>query len=82
MLTKVYPELDQKHHHTQLNQVDFVGAAKACGWDAEKLKPNLSNLKQIMEKAYNTEKSFLIEIPCEPYQNLGFNPRINVLNYT
>ena len=82
VITKVYPDLDKKHHHTQLIQVDFVGAAKACGWDAGKLKPNLSNLKQLMEKAYNTEKSLLIEIPCEPYQNLGFNPRINVLNFS
>jgi len=35
----------------------------------------------VMKKAYDTQKSLLIEIPCAPYQELGFNPRANILKF-
>ncbi len=80
-LQQIMPELPDNHHHTELVNVDFVAAAKACAWDAVHLKPDLSNLKDVMKKAYDTKKSLLIEIPCAPYQELGFNPRANILKF-
>ena len=80
-LPKLYPELTRKHYHTQIANVDYVMAAKSVGWDAIRIKPDLSNLKYIMTKAYHAQKSLLIEVPCKPYQDLGCNPRIEKLNY-
>lgn len=44
------------HDHSQLVNVDFVSAAKACGWQAYQLKSDLSNLEEIMKKANQTKK--------------------------
>lgn len=74
-LPTIYPQLHKQYYHTKIQSVDFVLAAKACGWDAVALKPDLSNLENIMKQAYVTKKSLLIDIPCLPHQNLGFNPR-------
>ncbi|HBB53754.1 MAG TPA: hypothetical protein DCZ80_07625, partial [Legionellales bacterium] len=76
---KIYSHIDHKKHHVKLAAVDFVGLAKACFWDAEKLKPDLSNLESLIDKAYSTKRSLLIEIPCESFQSLGFNPRKLIL---
>jgi acetolactate synthase-1/2/3 large subunit len=76
---KIYADVEQKKYHIKLATVDFVGLAKACSWEAEKLKPDLSNLESLMDKAYSSKRSFLIEIPCESFQSLGFNPRKLIL---
>jgi len=45
-------KLNGSHYdHSQLGRVDFVKAAKACGWQAYHLAPNLSNLEGLMKKA-------------------------------
>ena len=61
--------------------IDFVQAAKAHGWDGYNVKPDLSNLKEIMEVCYETKgQSILIEIPVDTEQVVGLNARL--LNLT
>ncbi|KTD21444.1 thiamine pyrophosphate-dependent enzyme [Legionella israelensis] len=75
-LDLIIPGLPSEKQHAQLNTIDFVMAAKAHGWQAIRLKPDLSNLKDIMKYAYsNRKQSLLIDVPVDPNQALGSNPR-------
>lgn len=74
-LDLIIPDLPSQKKHARLNPVDFVSAARAHGWKGALLKPDLSNLKDIMNLAHSTKRSLLIEVPVDPEQVLGSNPR-------
>lgn len=74
------PDTVKPNYHADIDSIDYCGLARACGWDAEKLNPDLSNLNDILKKMGKKEKrSLLIEIPVDAKQLLGSNPRLNNL---
>jgi acetolactate synthase-1/2/3 large subunit len=77
----IIPTVDKVRYHSKLPAIDFVAAAKAHGWDGFYLKPDLSNLSEIMD-ACNTQsgKSILVDVPVENEQVVGLNARL--LNLT
>ncbi len=79
-LHKILPDVPVENYHAYLKSVDYCGVARAFGWDAEKLNPDLSNLGDILEKIGNNKgHSILIEVPVDPAQLLGSNPRLKNL---
>ena len=77
----IYDGCDSALFHTNLEAVDFVKFAKACSWDACQLKSDLSNLPEIIDRAYQKGRSFLIEVRTDLHQKLGPNPRELKLRY-
>lgn len=79
-LEVILPNVSEKKYHATLKSIDYCGMARACGWDAEKLKPDLSNLNSLLDKIEKgLKRSLLIEIPMDPAQILGSNPRLKNL---
>lgn len=79
-LPMILPEIEEKNYHAYLKPVDYCAIARACGWEAEQLAPDLSNLSFLLDKATgNTMKSLLIDIPVDALQVLGRNPRVKNL---
>jgi acetolactate synthase-1/2/3 large subunit len=80
-LEVVVPEVEKRRYHSKLPQIDFVGAAKAHGWEGFRLKPDLSNLNEIMDACYTPAgRSILVDVPVDSDQIVGLNPRL--LNLT
>lgn len=80
-LEVVIPEVDKRRYHGKLAGIDFVGAARAHGWEGFRLRPDLSNLAEIMDACYTpTGQSILVDVPVDPDQVIGLNPRL--LNLT
>lgn len=76
----IFPDVSRERYHAWLNPIDYCGIAKASGWDAEKLTPDLSTLDGILDKIKRgLSRSLLIEIPVDPLQFLGSNPRLKNL---
>ncbi|NJR14883.1 MAG: hypothetical protein HC785_03720 [Calothrix sp. CSU_2_0] len=76
----IIPGLDSKRYHSHLPNIDFVCAAKAHGWYGYKVKPDLSNLAEIMDACYSYDsQSILIEVPVDATQIIGMNPRVQHL---
>lgn len=76
----ILPEIEEKKYHANLKQLDYCSIARACGWEAEQLAPDLSNLNYLLDKTTgNTMKSLLIDIPVDALQVLGRNPRVQNL---
>jgi acetolactate synthase I/II/III large subunit len=74
------PELHPRSRHTKLRPVDFVGAARAQGWDALRVDPDLENLVEVMDACYARRgRSLLVEVPVDPDEMLGPNPRAHRL---
>ncbi len=79
-LEVVIPDVERRRYHASLPSIDFVGAARAHGWDGYRVKPDLSNLKEIMDACYeHTGQSILIDVPVDADQVIGLNPRLNNL---
>ena len=79
-LEVVIPEVERRRYHASLPAIDFVGAARAHGWEGFHVKPDLSNLGEIMEACYTqTGQSILVDVPVDADQILGLNPRLNNL---
>lgn len=79
-LKKILPDFPEEKYHAYLWPIDYCGVAKACGWDAEKLNSDLSNLDDLLKKMErNSKQSLLIEVPVDPHQLLGSNPRLKNL---
>ncbi|MEK6983883.1 MAG: thiamine pyrophosphate-dependent enzyme [Nanoarchaeota archaeon] len=79
-LDQIKPYLPREFHHANVPYVDYEMHAKAHGWDAATLSPDLKNLPEIMRKAYIKEKkSFLVVVPTDPYQKVGENARLLLL---
>ncbi len=79
-LEVVIPDVDKRRYHGKLPSVDFVAAARAHGWAGYYLKPDLSNLREIMDACYTSGTSILVDVPVDPEQVIGLNPRL--LNLT
>lgn len=77
----IIPTVEKMRYHSKLRSIDFVAAAKAHGWDGFYLKPDMSNLKEIMD-ACNTPagKSIIVDVPVDNEQVVGLNARL--LNLT
>lgn len=81
----IMPDLAKERTHSRIANIDFVSAAKANGWLGYTLKPNLSNLKDIMEACYSrsyANQSILIEVPIDGDQVVGLNSRLMNLSET
>lgn len=80
-LEVIIPEIEKPRYHSVLPSIDFVAAAKAHGWGGYYLKPDLSNLEEIMDACYETRgQSILVDVPMDTDQEIGLNPRL--LNLT
>jgi len=80
-LEVVIPEVDRGRYHSRLPRIDFVAAARAHGWDGFSLKPDLSNLSEIMDACHEQRgRSILVDVPVDADQIVGLNPRL--LNLT
>lgn len=80
-LKEVMPRIDPRRYHSDpppnRQPVDFVGVAKAYGWDACTLSPNLDNLDEIMERNYSgSPKSMLVSMRVDRRIIIGQNPRL------
>ena len=76
-LEVVIPDVEKRRYHSALPSIDFVAAAKAHGWDGFRVKPDLSNLREIMDACYETEgQSILVDVPVDADQVIGLNPRL------
>ena len=52
-------------------------AARAHGWKALRVEPNLRNLPEIMDACYSAgDRSVLVDIPVDGDQDIGLNPRV------
>ncbi len=77
----VIPDVNKRRYHGKLAHIDFVAAAQAHGWEGFHLRADLSNLAEIMEASYTRGgKSILVDVPVDPDQVVGLNPRL--LNLT
>jgi acetolactate synthase-1/2/3 large subunit len=80
-LEVVIPEVDKGRYHGVLPDIDFAAAARAHGWDAFNLRPDLGNLDEILDACYaGSGRSILVDVPIDADQVLGLNPRL--LNLT
>jgi acetolactate synthase I/II/III large subunit len=76
-LEVVIPDVEKARYHGKLPPIDFVGAAKAHGWDGYKLRPDLGNLDEILKACYaGTGQSIVIDVPIDADQVIGLNPRL------
>lgn len=76
-LEVIVPDVPKRRYHARLRPIDFVGAAKAHGWDAVRLSPDLSDLEDVMDACYERRgRSMLIDLPVDPDQVVGLNPRL------
>src|SRR5438876_9427188 len=76
-LEVVIPDVEKRRYHSSLPSIDFVAAAKAHGWDGFRVKPDLSNLAEIMDACYETQgQSILVDVPVDADQVIGLNPRL------
>ncbi|NTX13795.1 thiamine pyrophosphate-binding protein [Myxococcus sp. CA056] len=75
-LPTILPDVGPSRHHTQLTRMDFGEMARACGWAAFDLKPDLTNLEEILGlHREQSGKSILVTVPVDTEQVLGLNPR-------
>ncbi|MCS3429942.1 thiamine pyrophosphate-dependent enzyme [Klebsiella sp. BIGb0407] len=76
----ILPEIAEKHYHANLKVLDYCAIARASGWEAESLEPDMSNFDLLLEKiGHRGQKSWLIDIPVDALQVLGHNPRVRNL---
>src|SRR5438105_3996475 len=81
-LEVVIPDWDKERYHGVLQNIDFVAAAKAHGWDGHRLRADLGNLDEILNACYAASgkgRSVLVDVPIDADQVLGLNPRLNNL---
>lgn len=79
-LKKVLPDIGTAYYHSRLGAVDYCAIARANNWDAIRLAPDLGNLDEILSKVNDgLSRSLLIEVPVDPNQVLGKNPRLKNL---
>ncbi len=79
-LEVVIPEVDKRRYHSRLPGIDFVAAARAHGWEGYTVKPDLSNLREIIDACYTQRgRSILVDVPVDGDQVVGLNPRLQNL---
>ena len=76
-LEVVIPDVDKRRYHSSLPAIDFVASARAHGWDGFRVKPDLSNLREVMDACYETRgQSIMVDVPVDADQVIGLNPRL------
>jgi len=78
-LEVVIPDWEKERYHGVLQNIDFVAAAKAHGWDGYRLRADLGNLDDILNACYAASakgRSVLVDVPIDADQVLGLNPRL------
>jgi acetolactate synthase-1/2/3 large subunit len=76
-LEVVIPDWEKERYHGVLQNIDFVAAAKAHGWDGYRLRPDLGNLDEILAACYAAKgQSILVDVPIDADQVIGLNPRL------
>ena len=79
-LPKILPEVVPEYYHAGVCSLDYCAIAKACGWDAETLQPDLANLEDVLVRAGEIGRpSLLVKVPVDAHQLLGSNPRLRNL---
>ena len=78
-LKTILSETSPEYWHASVIPIDYCLLAQANGWQARKLNPDLSNLSEILNIALDCKQSLLVEIPVDPDQLLGINPRVHNL---
>ncbi|SJZ80275.1 acetolactate synthase-1/2/3 large subunit [Chitinophaga eiseniae] len=79
-LEKVLPEVASPHYHARVAAIDYCAMARACGWEAVRLQPDLGNLNALLHRMeMEGQRSLLIEVPVDHQQELGQNPRLKNL---
>lgn len=79
-LRKVLPEVGTAYYHSRLGAVDYCAIARANNWDAIRLASDLGNLEEIFGCIEaGPARSLLVEVPVDPNQVLGKNPRLKNL---
>lgn len=79
-LPGIIPDVTNDKYHDQLHTVDYCAIAEASGWLSYSLLSDLSNLESIVDQIDKRQsRSILINIPCDPNQILGENPRVRNL---
>ncbi|MBC9908854.1 thiamine pyrophosphate-dependent enzyme [Chitinophaga varians] len=79
-LEKVLPDIASPHYHARVAAIDYCLIARACGWEAARLQPDLSNLEELLHRIETGgQRSLLIEVPVDHQQELGQNPRLKNL---
>jgi acetolactate synthase-1/2/3 large subunit len=79
-LLKILKEDPVERYHADLEGLDYQAIAAAFGWDYAQVRADLENLDEIMSRCYQRDTpSLLIELPLDPEQDLGPNPRLDNL---
>lgn len=77
VLEQVLPHTRRERYHARVPRADYAAIAAACGWLGCRLRPDLGNLEELMERAYAPGRpSMLIQVPVDAAQVLGNNPRV------
>jgi acetolactate synthase I/II/III large subunit len=78
-LEVVIPDWEKERYHGVLQNIDFVAAAKAHGWDGYRLRADLGNLDEVLDACYAASgkgRSVLVDVPIDADQVIGLNPRL------
>ncbi|MBI2654173.1 thiamine pyrophosphate-binding protein [Candidatus Woesearchaeota archaeon] len=76
-LSKIKPYLPNSRKLTDVPSNDYVMMAKAQGWEAYDLRPDLSNMGELMRRFASLKgRSMLMRVPVFPDDDLGQNPRL------
>lgn len=76
-LRTVLHDFPEEQYHAHVHGIDYQGVASSFGWNAVRLLPDLSNLSDVLAQIEPAmERSLLIEVPIDPNQLLGSNPRL------
>lgn len=79
-LKKVLPDVQTANYHSRLDVIDYCGVARGNNWDAFRLEADMANLDELLSRIDGiTSRSLLIEVPVDPNQILGKNPRLKNL---
>lgn len=75
-LTQILPDTDESRWHATVTPIDYCQIAQASGWLSARLAPDLSNIDEILNLSLNKTRSLLVEVPVDPRQIIGQNPRV------
>lgn len=79
-LPKIIPDVKSDRYHAKLHKVDYCAIAEASGWLSYSLASDLSNLQDVLQEIeQHKSHSVLINVPTDPNQILGENPRVRNL---